>query len=156
MWSYLLKVFIVILWSAFKYLIGFVTALGMGFNFFETLIYNVVGGMLGVVFYLYLWDFLVKFKERFFPRKQKEGIRMSKRRRWLVKFLQKYEIYGVVVLTPIILSVPIGTLLAAAFEANKWKIKRLMLFSFIGWTLLMYGLSKLFGIRLDEWFDRLF
>jgi hypothetical protein len=154
--AYILKVLTVILWSTFKYIIGFITSLGLGFGFVETLIYNVGGGMLGVIVYLYLWGFLVKLKQRFFPSKPKQGIKMSKSRRWLVKFIQKYEIYGIVILTPILLSVPVGTILAAALEDNKWKIKRFMLFSFIGWTLALYAIYALFGIRLDEVIDRLF
>jgi hypothetical protein len=154
--EYLFKVFLVVFWSAVKYIIGFVTALGFGFNFFETLVYNVAGGMTGVVIYLYLWDFMVRLRHRFFPPKPRTGIKISRFRRWLVKFIRKYEIYGIIVLTPILLTPPVGTILAASIEHNKWKIKRMMFFSFLGWTLLLYEIYKLFGIRLDEIIDRIF
>src|SRR5437870_3561636 len=118
MTTYLLKVFWVVVWSALKYIVGFITALSVGFSFPETLFYNVGGGMLGVIFYLYLWEFLKKIKRRLFPRKPRHGIRISNFRRWLVKFIRKYEIYGIIVLTPILLTPPVGTLLAAAIEHN--------------------------------------
>lgn len=152
MLTYLIKVITVVLWSAFKFVFGFVTALGLGFSFIETLIYNIGGGMLGVIVYLYLWDFIIFAVRKVFPKKPKHGIKISKSRRALVKFIQKYEILGIAILTPILLSVPVGTLLAATFEDNKWKIKRYMFFSFLGWFLLLYGIYAMFGIRLDELF----
>lgn len=152
--TYILKIASVIVWSAVKYIFGFITALGVGFNFIEVLLTNVGGGMLGVVVYLYLWDLILKIYRRFFPKKKKEGmgIKINKTRRWIVKVVLKYELYGIAFLTPLILSVPVGTLLAAALEPDKWRVKRYMFFSFLGWTLGLYGLKVLFGIRIDEWF----
>ena len=154
--EYILKVAAVILWSAFKYVFGFITALLTGFGFLETIIYNVAGGMLGVIIYLYLWDFIFGLRMKFFPPKPLTGIKMSRTRRFLVKVIKKYELLGVVILTPIILTVPLGTIICVSLEKNKWKIKRMMLFSFIGWTLVMYGIYTLFGIRLDKLMDWLF
>jgi hypothetical protein len=71
-----------------------------------------------------------------------------------VKVILKYELYGIAFLTPILLSVPIGTLMAAALEENKWRIKRYMFVSFAFWTLLLYGIYAFFGIRVDEWFNK--
>lgn len=151
--TYILKIISVVAWSAFKYIFGFITALGVGFNFVEVLITNVGGGMLGVIIYLYLWDLIVKVYRRFFPKKKKDGIKISKTKRWVVKVILKYEMYGLAFLTPLLLSVPVGTLLAAALEEDKWRIKRFMFFSFLGWTLALYGLKMLFGIHVDEWFN---
>jgi hypothetical protein len=50
---------------------------------------------------------------------------------------------------------PVGTILAAAIDENKWRIKRLMLFSFIGWTSVFYLMYSIFGFRLDEWISNL-
>jgi hypothetical protein len=145
----------VILTSAVKFMIGVLGALGAGFNFIETLICTVGGGMLGVVVYLYLWELLVKVYRRFVPIKPKVGgIKISNTRRWIVKIIVKYELYGIAFLTPVLLSVPIGVLLAAALEENKWRIKRYMFFSFAFWALLLYGIYALFGVRVDEWFKK--
>ena len=154
--EYILKVAVVILWSAFKYVFGFITALISGFGFIETLVYNVSGGMIGVIIYLYLWDFILHLKRKYFPPKPITGIKMSKMRRLLVKVIKRYELIGVVILTPIILTVPIGMILALSLEHNKWKIKRMMLFSFTGWTLVMYSFYSLFGVKLIRMFDWIF
>ena len=154
--EYILKVLVVLLWSSFKFVFGFITALLSGFSFVETLVYNVVGGMLGVIFYLYVWDFVVRLKRKYYPAKPIVGIKISKRRRFFVKLIKKYELVGVVILTPTILTVPIGVIIAATFEHNKWKIKRMMFFSFLGWNLLLYSIYTLFGNKLITMFNWLF
>ncbi len=154
--EYILKVVIVILWSAFKYVFGFITSLLSGFGFVETLIYNVVGGMLGVIIYLYLWDFILILKRKYFPAKPITGIKINKTRRLLVKIIKRYELIGVVILTPIILTVPLGTIIAVSLEHNKWKIKRMMFFSFVGWTIFMYAVYATFGVKLMSMFNWIF
>jgi uncharacterized membrane protein len=131
-------------------------ALGLGMSFIETLICNVGGGMLGVIVYLYLWEFMSRLRQRYFPKKPFHGIRINSTRRFVVKFIRKYELIGVAILTPLILTPPIGTLVAAALEPDKWRIKRVMFFSFLGWTLCLYGIYSFFGIRLDLFIKGLF
>jgi hypothetical protein len=138
---------------AVKYIFGVLGALTAGLNFFETLICTLVGGMLGVFVYLYLWDLIQFVYRKFVPKKPKlGGIKINNTKRWIVKVIIKYELYGIAFLTPLLLSVPIGTLLAAAIEPNKWRIKMFMFGSFLGWTLLLYGIYALFGVRIDKLF----
>jgi hypothetical protein len=148
----LAKYIAVILTSAVKYLIGVFTAMGTNLNFIETLLCTVGGGILGVVVYLYLWDGILFLYHKYFPPKPKVHKPVGKHRRKLLKFIIKYEIVGIVILTPVLLSVPVGTILAAAFEENKWKIKRYMFFSFLGWSLLTYGLYAMLGVKLTDLF----
>ena len=143
----------VALTSSVKYIFGVIGAITTGLGFWETLICTVGGGMAGVVVYLYLWELLVTIYRKFFPAKPKlGGIKINNTKRWIVKIIIKYELYGIAFLTPLLLSVPIGTIMAAALEENKWRIKRYMFFSFLGWTLALYGLSALFGINVRELF----
>ena len=148
----LAKYIAVILTSAVKYLFGVFTAIGTQLNFIETLICTVGGGMLGVFVYLYLWDCILFLYHKIRPPKPKVHKPVGKNRRKLLKFIIKYEILGIVILTPVLLSVPVGTILAASFEENKWKIKRYMFFSFLAWTLLSYGLHKLLDFKLTDLF----
>jgi hypothetical protein len=147
----LLKYTGVSLTCAVKYIFGVFGALSTGLNFFETLICTVGGGMLGVVIYLYLWDLILFIYRKFVPKRPKVGgIKINNTKRWIVKVIIKYELYGIAFLTPLLLSVPIGTLLAATIEPSKWRIKLFMFFSFLGWTLFLYGAFALFGIRIDN------
>lgn len=151
-----IKLFTVALWSSFKFMVGFFMALGFGFNYVESILTTTSGGFVGVLIYLYLWDLIVLLKNKLFPPKPKHGIKINNKLRWLVNFINKYEIYGIVVLTPVFLSVPVGTILASMIEKNKWRIKVFMFFSFVAWGSLVYGIYTFFGIRLDEVISRLF
>ncbi len=156
--AYFLKLFSVLIWSAFKYLVGFFIAIGSPphFGFIETMVTNVGGGMLGVIVYLYVWDYWLSIWKRWRKPEVSEGIKMNMRRRWMVKLIVKFEIYGIIFLTPLILTPPLGTILAAMIEPNKWKIKIYMLISFTLWTAGMYTLYEIFGIKLDEVIGNLF
>jgi len=151
MGNYILKVLTVLALSATKFIFGFATALASKFNFIEVLIYCVVGGMLGVIIYIYVWHIIMKIYRKFFPaKKKKEGLHVNKFKRILVKIVMKYELYGIAFLTPILLTIPVGTLLASALEPNKWRIKKFMFVSLLGWTLFLYGVLALFGVRIDK------
>jgi len=150
--AYLLKLLSILIWSAFKYLVGFFIAIGSPphFGLAETVISNVAGGMAGVIVYLYVWDYWVAFWKKKTGGKESLGIKINNRRRWIVRFIIHYEIYGIVFLTPLILTPPLGTILAAMVEKNKWKIKMYMFISFTCWSLGLYLLYEVFGIKLDE------
>jgi hypothetical protein len=139
----ILKIITVVLWSAVKYIVGISFAIGFGFSHVNIFVLTVGGGMLGVVVYLYLWQLILTIWHRFRPKKNKP-IKFSPFKRKLVKFIKKYEVWGIAFLTPILLTPPIGTVLAASIEHNKWRIKLLMLFSFIFWTVLVLALKFLF------------
>lgn len=204
------KYILVVLTCAVKYIVGVITALSTGLNFIETLICTVGGGMLGVIFFMYLWEIILviykKGKPYFiyirtvltiilfvafakymqyelflvlaisvigaiigafvlpfifrlistfyysvFPKRDKE-IRINKLIRIMVKLIKKYELYGIAFLTPLLLSVPVGVVLALALDEDKWRIKRYMFFSFLGWTLLIYAISALMHVKVDEVF----
>lgn len=146
------KMVLVILWSTTKYLIGFTIALASGFSFLELMFSVVGGGMLGVIFYLYLWSMIVQVYRRFFPKKNKP-VKFSKTKRIVVKIIKEYELYGIAFLTPMLLTMPVGTIFAASIETNKWRIKLFMFVSLCLWTLLLYGIKELFGIDLSKVFS---
>lgn len=148
----LLKILTVLFWSAIKYIVGISFAIGFGFNQIEILLYTVLGGMMGVVVYLYLWEFILHTYYKYFPKKIKP-IKFTKWKRRLVVFIRKYEVWGVALLTPIILTPPVGTILASAIETNKWRIKLIMFFSFCFWTLLILGLKLLYRIDFVKIMD---
>ena len=146
---------IVVAWSSTKYLFGVSYALIKDFNFLLAILCTVGGGFAGVIVYLYCWDGLMWIKHRLFPRKTDAKVKFSKFKRWLVRFIHQYGLFGIAFLTPVLLSVPVGTLLSASIEHNKWKIKRYMLISFINWSVLFFGFFKLFDINAKDIIKRL-
>ncbi len=146
----LAKYITVILTSSFKYIVGISSAIGLKLNFIETMLCSVLGGMLGVIVYLYLWNGILFLFHKIWPPKPKLHKPVGKHRRKLLKFIIKYEIVGIAILTPILLSVPVGTILAATFEPNKWKIKLYMFISFAAWSLIAYASFVVYGIIIES------
>ncbi|MFN9582499.1 MAG: hypothetical protein ACK566_07525 [Bacteroidota bacterium] len=147
------KAITVIMWSSFKFMVGVFTALGFNFSFPETFMSTVGGGMLGVLAYLYVWEILTALWRKVFPKKKHPGgIKINKLRRIIVIIVRRYELYGIAALTPVLLSVPLGTILAASIEHSKWRIKLFMLVSFTGWCGLLFALSRIFGVAVQELF----
>jgi hypothetical protein len=147
--EYFLKVLTVLLWSSFKFVVGVSTAILLGFNQFEILVISISGGMLGVVVYLYLWELILKIYHKFYPKKNKP-IKFSKFKRKLVVFIRKYEVYGIAFLTPVLFSMPIGTILAASIEHNKWRIKLIMFGALCFWALVIIGIKLLFKVDPEK------
>ncbi|MCE2740723.1 MAG: hypothetical protein LW669_04465 [Sphingobacteriales bacterium] len=145
----LLKMVTVILWSAVKYIVGISFAIGFGFNPIETIVLTIGGGMLGVLVYLYAWALLLSVFYRFFPKKPKP-VKFKLLTRKLVLFIRKYEVWGIAFLTPLLLTPPLGTILAASIEPNKWRIKMIMFLSFSFWTILILALKYLFHIEIGN------
>jgi hypothetical protein len=147
--EYFLKVLTVLLWSGFKFVVGVSTAILLGFNQFEILVISISGGMLGVVVYLYLWELILKIYHKFYPKKNKP-IKFSKFKRKLVVFIRKYEVYGIAFLTPVLFSMPLGTVLAASIEHNKWRIKLIMFGALCFWALVIIGIKLLFKVDPEK------
>ena len=63
-----------------------------------------------------------------------------------------WGIYGIALVTPTIISMPVGTLICRAIEKNKWHIKLVMFISLSFWALLIIALQNLFNIDVQSWF----
>jgi len=137
--------------------IKFIIGLGMAlaYNFSPIIFYlsTVGGGMLGVLIYLYLWDFILLIKTKFIkPKPPIIHIKINKNIRKMVHFSRTWGIYGIALVTPTIISMPVGTLICRAIEKNKWHIKLVMFISLSFWALLIIALQNLFNIDVKSWF----
>ena len=129
------------------------TGILMRLGFFQGVLMCVGGGMLGVTFYLYLWDALRSAWRNWVgasrparkPRKE-PGLKQ----RLVDKARANFGLAGIAVLTPLFLTVPVGTLAALALTQNKKRIMVYMFAAFAGWSILFFGLSLLFTEQLDR------
>ncbi|MBC8111254.1 MAG: hypothetical protein H7Y04_09370 [Verrucomicrobia bacterium] len=132
MYEKLGKYLTIILSSAVKFIFGPVEGLALGLTWVETAVFTVCGMMVSVVVFTFFGEFMKeKLTNRFF--KQKKLFTPKTRRN--VKLWQKYGIYGVAFLTPLLLTPIGGTILATSFGEKKLKIFFWMLISGIFWCL---------------------
>ncbi len=68
----------------------------------------------------------------------------TKRNRLLVKLKVKYGLMGIAFLTPVLLSIPIGTFIATKLVTNKKKIILYMSVSVVFWAILLTSIFNFF------------
>jgi hypothetical protein len=136
-----------------KFIIGLGMALAYNFSPITFYLTTVGGGMVGVFIYLYLWDFILLIKAKLVkPKPHIIHIKINKNIRKMVHFSRTWGIYGIALVTPTIISMPVGTLICRAIEKNKWHIKLVMFVSLSFWSLLIITLQYLFHIDVQSWF----
>jgi hypothetical protein len=97
---------------------------------------------MGVTVFMFFSDWLFAawdaFKYRFFPKKEpvKKKI-FSRQSRIFVRVIKKYGLLGIALLTPTIISIPIGTLLARRLYPNRKKVFSYLLASVILWSFML-------------------
>ncbi|MBK8876124.1 MAG: hypothetical protein IPN13_20495 [Bacteroidetes bacterium] len=115
------------------------------FSFFETVIYCVLGGMViaksraslqrGSKAEIVEFTDHGEHKKLFTPRNRK-----------FVRIWRKYGLIGVAFLTPVFISIPIGTIIANAFEDNKKKIFLYMFISIVFWSVFFTSMFELYHV----------
>jgi len=92
-------------------------------SFAETLVYTNIGGILGAVVFFYFSAFLIKMWNRYWPeslkiRKTAKKV-FTKRNRRFVAIKMKFGLLGIVILSPVILSIPLGAFLTVKYYGTK-------------------------------------
>jgi hypothetical protein len=190
--SEFIKIILIILLSSVKFVAGPPFAYfdeRYDFTFFETVLYCLIGGMLGVWVFTF-FSLEIQLITNWIKRQLKKAIKkpeifskprstegdieityqliddkhpsdikkvFSPRSRRFVKLWRKYGLAGVSFLTPVILSIPIGTILLNAFEDNKRKIFVYMFFSILFWSLFLTSIFELLHVvNIPQLKERLF
>lgn len=166
--SEFVKIILIILLSSVKFAAGPPFAYfdeRYDFTFYETVLYCLLGGMLGVwvftFFSLEIQLTLHWFRSKLRRKKNRPaevqidpvtGLPLhrkkifSKRSRQFVKLWRKYGFFGVAFLTPVLISIPVGTLILNLFEDNKLKIFTYMFFSILFWSVLLTAMFEILEV----------
>ena len=97
-------------------------------------------GITGVSIFMFFSDWLFKiwdtFRQRFLPKKATKPHKIfSRKSRLYVKIIRKYGLPGIAFITPTIISIPVGTLLARRLYPNRKKVFLYLSISVILWSL---------------------
>lgn len=115
---------------------------------------NIIGGIIGIVVFTYLGGYIQAYFVKKFP--QYFSRKFTKGNRFLVRIKQRFGLNGIAVLTPIILSIPVGVLFALALTSDKKKILVSMLVSMFFWATVLFLPYFLFDINVIDWIQRMF
>jgi len=164
--EYILKLMSVFLIASVKYFWATPYSFGMKLNALETLFFMELGGILGFLFFYYFFGFVFRelkllwpvvynftpilFKVRFemwVKRQRAKRINARKfttRNKIIVKMRKRYGMWGLVILSPIILSIPVGALLGNKYFRHNHHFIPYMILSIVVWGIASVTLFSTF------------
>ncbi|KOH46698.1 hypothetical protein [Sunxiuqinia dokdonensis] len=149
------KLIHVFLLAMVKYSVTFPYALLIGLDATQAILVVTIGGISGFFFFYYLSAALLRLLKRrhikivgFFntrfnidlsrlSQKWKPNFSGSmKKRRLFVRFRNRYGFIGIIIATPVLLSIPIGAFLLNRYYSRRKHVFAYMVLSILGWSLL--------------------
>jgi hypothetical protein len=115
---------------------------------------NILGGITGIIIFTYLGGYIRIWLLKTFPKQLNK--RFSRGTRFLVKVRQHGGLTGIAFLTPILLSIPVGVLLALDLNTHKTKVVSSMVFSCIFWSAVFFVPYFFFNINVIGWVKNMF
>ena len=129
--------------AAVKYMVAVVAVFAQNYTGLEGFIIVTIGSVIGVMFFTYLSDKINGWLKNYTKRRKKRGFL-----RFLVRLRKSYGLLGVSILTPILLSIPLGCYLAKTFTKSNNKIVLYMSVSIILWGIIIFGAKSIFNINI--------
>jgi hypothetical protein len=164
--EYILKLLNVSFVASIKYFWSTPYAYLLKLNTWESLLCIEIGGILGFLLYYYFFRFLlaelkllwpvvyrftpVIFKVRFElwrDRRRKRQVMMkkfTKKNKFIVNIRRRYGMWGIIVLSPVILSIPVGALLGTKYFPNRHSFIPYMILSISVWGIISVTFFSIF------------
>ncbi len=159
------KIVQVILLASVKYFVTLPYAMLIGLDYKQAVLAVLVGGIGGFLFFYYLskhvtkgmsyvWpvmcqivpSFIKTRFQAFCARKMqnKPAKRFTKKNRFIARFKSNYGFWGVIIATPLILTIPVGAFLANKYYSKRRNTVPYMIMSIIGWAAVLSGIVHIF------------
>jgi hypothetical protein len=140
----LLKILSVALLSSVKFFAGVPLAFSYRLSYTETILSTMAGGMAGAVVFTYFSEAVIAGWGKIFPSKGKQKKIFTRRTRFIVRLRQKHGLAGIALLSPVLLSIPLGAFIAVRFIHDQKKILLYMFAAVIFWSLVLTSFFELF------------
>ncbi len=121
-------------------------------SFTETILYTNIGGFIGIIVSLFFSKGLILLWNKIFPGKTSSRVKQKKKftksNRRLVQIKTKYGMPGIAILTPVLLSIPLGTFLTAKYYGKRKTNYLLLAISQLGWSFVYTIALTQFNLKL--------
>ncbi len=120
----------------FAVAVGILVSPATNYTYIESVFMLIVGGFTGILFFYYFSNWVNKMISKLFKKKKEKKV-FSKKVRRFIHIKNKYGLIGIALITPIIISIPVGSFIASRFFSKK---KYTLLFMFAGvvfWAFLL-------------------
>ena len=136
--------FSILLLAATKWMMAAMLVIAVDIGFLWSLMLLWGGGMAGVLAYTYLGAMLFSIWRSAFPGPVRQN-RINRFKRFIVIVRQRHGLLGIAFLTPIVLTVPGGTLIASIVEPRRPRMLLYLALSFAFWSVVISSISYLVG-----------
>jgi len=159
----ILKYLLILAVSSVKFLFAPPLSFEFGFTFLQTWLVTTLGGVAGVVFFFYLSKGILALYFRYLSghislsyakirtvvwNRYQLPVAATKiftyRNKSIVKIRRRYGLAGIIILTPVILSIPLGTFLALKYYSRQKNLLAYLSLSVIVWSLVMSSAISIF------------
>jgi hypothetical protein len=135
-----------LLFSAIKFFLAPTAVFLSGYSYFETIAITITGGFIGVLAFFYGGGaFFQWISFRFSSDKPTTKKVFSKKNRVIIQVKRSYGLFGLAFLTPFLLSIPIGTIIAAKYYRDDKRAIPVFFASIIFWSVVLTTMTSSFG-----------
>ena len=157
------KLIQVVIVSGIKFLFAPLISVGYGFNYLQTVLFTTAGGILGILFFYFFSKWIIKQYGKYYPivfsyfsgvhvEKAKKILncdqppkkKFTRKNKSIINLRRKYGFFGIVLFTPVLLSIPIGAFLAQKYYSKKANVLIYMSISVVLWSFFMSSIFFLF------------
>jgi len=117
-----MKALIVMVSSTWKFAATFPVAVYLlKMSFFETILFTNIGGLAGIIIFSLFSKSLINLYDTYWPRQNKKRTvnLFSRRNRRIILLKNKLGLPGIVIFTPVLLSIPVGAFLITKYFGRR-------------------------------------
>ena len=120
----MVQILLTILFSSFKFAATFpLVIIQFEFSFAETILWTNVGGIAGIYFFAFLSGKIISWWKRTFRKSNRSILKdeqqskkiFTRKNRRIVRVKTKYGLIGIALITPFLLSIPVGVFLVVRY-----------------------------------------
>ena len=116
------------------------------FGFAETVFWTNVGGLAGIYFFAFLsrkliawWKKLFRKSKWYIQKDQRAKKVFTRKNRRIVRIKQKYGLFGIALITPLLLSIPVGVFLVVRYYKSSSTKFIYLITANIFWSIIYTG-----------------
>ena len=122
--------------TKFAMALGYMLLPSTNYNYLEIVLTLISGGSFGILVFYFFSNWINQLLNKLFKRKKPKKV-FTKGKRRFITVKNKYGLIGISLLTPVILSIPVGSFLASRFfRHNKFTIP-IMIAGVVFWAILL-------------------
>ncbi len=146
----LLKALSVLGLSSTKFMMGTGLVMVYAYNFWVSFLLTFLGGMGGFFVFIVFSKSMLNLNRRW--RAKRNLPLFTRHHRVLVKIRKNCGLPSIAFLTPIFLTVPVGTFMAVSLAPSRKSLFFYMTSAFLVWSLIFNGSFSWLGVDLQAWF----